>query len=303
MRIGIITNTDTFIPFAYALADQQIPLQVFFSPPADAFVSQKVTAFAQQFNIGLTEEKNTRTDLYNWLLKNNFDVCFMLGYAQLINLAQLKACPTKLYNIHFGTLPAFRGPTPVFWQLKQGDKIGVTIHEVSAKFDDGPILWLKETGVQPYFTYETANQVLGQLCVEGVFYILNLLVNGMPVPVTTGMGKPAYQKRPGLNEVSINWQQMPAAAVCNLILACNPWNKGALTTFNQQEVKLMDAQILNEPAPADTIPGTIVNTGQCLQLLCCDGKLIGVNMLFYNSFYLPAYQASIFGFVKGQCLG
>jgi methionyl-tRNA formyltransferase len=303
MRIGIISNTDTFIPFAYTLVSQQLPIQLFFSPSPDEFVNQKAAAFAQQLSIGLTEEKNTYTDLYNWLLKGNYDACFMLGYAQLINLEKLKSCPTKIYNIHFGTLPAFRGPTPVFWQLKQGDKIGVTIHEVSKKFDDGPIYWLKEANVLPHFNYEIANQLLGQMCVEGVFYILQLLMNKMPLPVIAGTGKPAYQKRPALKDISINWQQMPAQEICNLVRAANPWNKGATTTFNQQEVKLMDAQILTNVPITNATPGTIANDDQNLQIACCDGKTINVNMLFFGSFYLPAYQAKLFGFVKGKRLG
>lgn len=302
MRIGLITNTDTFIPFVYALAGQQIPVHIYFSPPGDDFVGQKVHAFAQQFNLNITEEKSS-ADLYTWLAKGNFDICFMLGYKHLINLDKLKSISAKIYNIHFGTLPAFRGSTPVFWQLKQGDKIGVSIHEISKKFDDGPIYWLKEADVQPHFNYELANQVLGQLCVEGVFYILSMLMNKMPLPVIAGIGKPAYQKRPGLTDVSINWKQMSAANICSLVRATNPWNKGAATAFNQQEVKLMDAQILKDIKTTGTAPGTIVNDDECLHIACCDDQVIRINMLFYGSFYLPAYQAKLFGFVKGQRLG
>jgi len=301
MRIGIITNTDTFIPFAYALASQQIPVHVYFSPGPDDFVNQKVSAFALQFNLNITEEKNP-ADLYTWLLQGNYDVSFMLGYKYLINLDKLKTCPTQLFNIHFGTLPAYRGSTPVFWQLKQGDKIGVTIHRVSKKFDDGPIYWLKEADVLPHFNYEIANQLLGQICVEGVFYMLQLLMNKMPLPVIAGIGKSAYQKRPVLKDISINWQQMTASEICNLIRAVNPWNKGAITTFNQQEVKLMDAQILIDASVTNAAPGTIVNNEQYLQIQCCDNKTIAVNMLFFSSFYLPACQAKLFGFVNGQRL-
>jgi len=300
MRIGVITNTDTFIPFAYALAGQQIPLSIYFLPPPDDFIDQKVTAFAQQFNLNITKEKNP-ADLYTWLHKNNFDVCLMLGYKHLIKLDKLKACPTLLLNIHFGTLPAYRGSTPVFWQLKHGQKIGATIHKVSEKFDDGPIYWLKEVDIQPHFNYEVANQVLGQICVEGVFYILSLLFNKMPLPVIPGIGNRAYQQRPALKDISINWQQMPAQEICNLIQACNPWNKGASTIFNQQEVKLMDAWIID--AGTDALPGTIVNDEHYLHIQCADKKVIAVNMLYYNSFFLPTHQAKLFGFGKGAVLG
>ena len=38
-------------------------------------------------------------------------------------------------------LPAYRGPAPVFWQLRNGEpELGVTLHRMSTELDAGPIL-------------------------------------------------------------------------------------------------------------------------------------------------------------------
>lgn len=310
MRIAIISNTDTFIPFAYALATAgpQLQVHLFFSPSPDGFVNQKVAAFAQQLNISITQEKNAPHELYKWLSGGNFDVCFMLGYSTLIDLQKLKPRPSKFYNIHFGTLPSFRGPVPVFWQLKQGmEKIGVTIHEVTEKFDAGPIIWLKETENLPYYNYETVNQLLGQLCVEGVIYILRFLMNNLPLPVINRKHiKPGYHKRPELKDVMIDWQKMKAVEICDLIRAGNPWNKGALTFFNGQELKIMDAMILNQSGNLNdepVSPGTITADEEKLHIYCTDGHSISINMLFYNNCFTPAYQGKLWGLLKGKQLG
>jgi methionyl-tRNA formyltransferase len=310
VRIAIISNTDTFIPFAYALATAgpQLQVHLFFSPSPDGFVNQKVKAFAQQLNISITEEKNAPHELYKWLSDGNFNVCFMLGYGTLINLQKLKPRPAKFYNIHFGTLPSFRGPVPVFWQLKQGmEKIGVTIHEVTEKFDAGPIIWLQETENLPYYNYETVNQLLGQLTVEGVFYILRLIMNNMPLPVINRDHiKPGYHKRPELKDIMIDWQKMNALEICNLIRAGNPWNKGALTSFYGQELKVMDAMDLNSTANLNDkqiSPGEIIEDGEKLQVYCADGRTISINMLFYNNSFVPAYQGKFWGLLKGKQLG
>jgi methionyl-tRNA formyltransferase len=44
-------------------------------------------------------------------------------------------------NVHPSLLPALRGPEPVFWALRRGDRqTGVTLHVLDAGFDTGPIL-------------------------------------------------------------------------------------------------------------------------------------------------------------------
>lgn len=46
-----------------------------------------------------------------------------------------------ILNIHPSLLPIGRGPEPVFWTLRRGEPItGVTVHQVDAGFDTGPIL-------------------------------------------------------------------------------------------------------------------------------------------------------------------
>ena len=44
-------------------------------------------------------------------------------------------------NIHPSLLPLYRGPDPLFWQLRNGEpQTGVSLHLVTSKFDAGPIV-------------------------------------------------------------------------------------------------------------------------------------------------------------------
>jgi methionyl-tRNA formyltransferase len=44
-------------------------------------------------------------------------------------------------NTHPSMLPAYRGPAPLFWQVRDGlREIGVTIHRMSSRLDEGPIM-------------------------------------------------------------------------------------------------------------------------------------------------------------------
>ncbi len=55
--------------------------------------------------------------------------------------ALLDLPPLGCLNVHPSLLPAGRGPEPVFWALRRGERqIGVTVHRMDAGFDTGPIL-------------------------------------------------------------------------------------------------------------------------------------------------------------------
>ncbi|MDR3697523.1 formyltransferase family protein [Mucilaginibacter sp.] len=307
MRIGIITNCDFFIPLTYTLAAQQQQVYIFYSPSDDELVNQKTKAFIKENSLPFTEEKNNSNAIYQWLLQGNYDACFVFGYNKLIEPGRLKNSTTPVFNIHFGPLPGFKGPSPVFWQLKYGlKKIGLAIHYLSNKFDEGPVVWTKDVDNLPHDNYITINQKLSSLSVEGIFYILSLIVNKLPVPVINNKDAvPAYQKRPALGDVLINWPQMDATEICNLVRACNPWNKGALTLFNGYELKLMDAGIIaHQYSIAETMkPGTIMIAGDFLHIFCFGGGVINVNMFFLNDCFVPAYQCSLWGLMPGTMLG
>ena len=307
MRIGIIHNADLHIPLAYTLVAQKLQVYTFFSPSADGLINQKVYGFAAQYNLPLTEEKNNTEDLYRWLAKGNFDVCFILGYNKLINLQRLENCKTDIFNIHFGPLPAYKGAVPVFWQLKKGNlTVGLAIHRLSAKFDDGPVVWEKYTENLPQHNYQTLHLLFAQQCVEGAFYILNLLAQKLPLPNLSKKGAiTGYQKRPTLADVMIDWKTMPATEICNLVRACNPWNKGALSLFKGTEIKLLDARVITPTyqPPENVLPGTIVNDAETLHLICKDGHVMETNTIYLNDSFIPTYQAKQWGLLKGEKLG
>jgi methionyl-tRNA formyltransferase len=47
--------------------------------------------------------------------------------------------PLGCFNIHPALLPRYRGPEPIFWNMRDGTPTGVTIHQIDAGLDTGPI--------------------------------------------------------------------------------------------------------------------------------------------------------------------
>ncbi len=65
-------------------------------------------------------------------------------------------------NLHPSLLPAYRGPDPLFWQLRDGaSSTGVTIHRVEQRLDAGAIAAASPTVLPAGATREALERVLG----------------------------------------------------------------------------------------------------------------------------------------------
>jgi methionyl-tRNA formyltransferase len=73
----------------------------------------------------------------------------------------MSLAPAGCFNLHPSLLPAYRGPAPLFWQLRDGlERTGVTVHRVEARLDAGPILLQEAQQIEPDDDLATLNAVL-----------------------------------------------------------------------------------------------------------------------------------------------
>ncbi len=76
-------------------------------------------------------------------------------------------------NIHNGKLPRYRGMMPVFWQLYHGEKeIGITVHEMNVKLDDGRILLQEGVPVEPGETLDSLMRRMKRVAARMIIRIL-----------------------------------------------------------------------------------------------------------------------------------
>lgn len=62
----------------------------------------------------------------------------------------LKLPPLGCINIHHAPLPRYKGMMPTFWQMYHGEKkVGVTVHYMAPKVDEGPALLQDELEIEP----------------------------------------------------------------------------------------------------------------------------------------------------------
>jgi len=77
------------------------------------------------------------------------------------------------YNIHPSLLPAYRGPDPLFWQLRAGEKMmGVSIHRVTEVFDSGDLLIQGPLDLSDGLSLEQANKCFANLAKDLLLEVL-----------------------------------------------------------------------------------------------------------------------------------
>jgi methionyl-tRNA formyltransferase len=298
MKIGIVTNNEICIPTIYFCGQQRLTASLFLqASPANH--EEAIRQQCQHANIPVTTAPGGEP-LYEWAAAEKPDIIFVAGYNQKIDLKRMPVVKHGIFNVHFGSLPEFRGPNPVFWQLRNGAKnIGMVIHRLTERFDSGPVVWEKNFKNEHYFNFAYINQVLANTTVEGVYTILSQILSGKALAERAqDQSKAAYFYRPVLKDVVIDWEQMDAAEICDIIKACNNWNVGGITVYNGAEVKIVDAHYYSAGQPGNAAPGTIINVNDTLEVACRNNEILRIHIFSMNGITLAARLAAFYGFTK-----
>ena len=128
-------------------------------------------------------------------------------------------------NIHPSCLPAFRGPQPVFWQLKQGKTdIGISIHKLNEHFDDGALLAQDNIPIKDGMRGRAIDTLLGRQGARMATNIMQQYLRGSE-PVTIEPRFPSsYQASPLPSEfeLSLEWS---ARRAFNFMRGTQEWGR------------------------------------------------------------------------------
>lgn len=123
------------------------------------------------------------------------------------------------FNLHPSLLPQFRGPNPVFWQLRNGARtIGVSLHRMTNYFDDGDILSQSSTTIPDGLKHQEIKLILAELASKLISDTLNnfqqALINARPQDEQTS----SYFSYPYTNDYTVS-EKWPAQRIFNFIKA------------------------------------------------------------------------------------
>lgn len=159
------------------------------------------------------------------------------AYGQILKQAVLDLPEFGSINVHASWLPRWRGAAPIQAAILAGDtQTGITIMQMDAGLDTGPMLSQEAVEILPYDTGETLHNKMaavgGPLLVATLRGFLAEEIKPQPQDDALATYAPRINKEDG----KIEWTQS-AIEIDRRVRAFNPW-PSAFTTLAGQMLKL-----------------------------------------------------------------
>jgi len=286
LKIGIICNHSFGLPSINYLLNNNL-IAGFAVPNIENQVSRLIKQLSSTRNLPMaTLNKQTLTKgLKNWLNKIEADVVFVFSFPYKIPEIVLNTPPFGFINFHPSLLPAYCGPDPIFWQIRDGQMTGgITSHKVDEKIDSGPIYSVEHENIYTSDTYGQLESRLSFTLLRCVTKLVNIMSdNGMPG--LTGHNQDAsarsYFKKPTESDLAINWKKQSSVEILNLVRACNPIYQGAIAFFRNFPLHILEVSIIEEE-DLNEESGTIQSTvrGNGLTAVTVDKKLLSLDVIY-----------------------
>ncbi|MDB5406333.1 MAG: methionyl-tRNA formyltransferase [Rhodospirillales bacterium] len=197
------------------------------------------------------------------------DAAVVAAYGLILPPPILAAPRLGCINIHASLLPRWRGAAPIQRAILAGDaESGVTIMQMAAGLDTGPMLLAGRVPLDADTTATTLHETLAELGARLVVEALAGLAAGQIAPQPQSEEGVTYAAKLTREEARLDWRQ-PAVALERAVRALNPW-PGPWFEHGGERIKLLAAAELVAGAAA-AAPGTVLDDG--LAIACGDGAL------------------------------
>lgn len=227
------------------------------------------------------------------------DLVVVFGFPYLIP-EHLLSMPAKGFiNIHFSKLPAYRGPSPMFWQIRNGEKTtGISIHKMDGGWDSGAVLRMLEV---PIFPGETTGLCTARLAQLSVGLLKQLLDDGLNAENTDHTTEESYFPRPNIADMCIDWTSQSASEIAHLVNACNPLG-GAVTSLNQKVIQILEVSPADLPERTKASAGSIIHasTQHGLFVVCADGNALRINVVKMKEGIMSGAKMVALGIKEGM---
>lgn len=227
-------------------------------------------------------DKNSVSEMKSWIEKLKPDFIFSISFPFLIPENVLLYGKEKFINFHPGPLPEYRGPMPIFEVLKNQEKsTAVSVHFMDSKYDEGPLIFKDTLKIEQDDTYGKLAVKLSNHTAQAALNMANMVQYAEKIPSSIQESKNAYYyEKPSFSDTSIKWKSMSSEEIITLINSCNPWNTGADTSFEGEQVKIIVASLYNQ-SHQNSNPGTIlaITEDGHIAVACSDDKQVAVEVL------------------------
>ena len=201
------------------------------------------------------------------------DAMIVIAYGLILPPAILAIPKYGCINVHASLLPRWRGAAPIQRAIEAGDAVtGVTIMQMEAGLDTGPILATADTSITATDTGASLHERLSNLGATLLVDTLRKLERGAITPQIQDNTLATYATKLNKDEARIDWNT-DATTLARRIRAFNPWPV-AHTTLDGKPLRVWLAMASNDTSASHS-PGTILTTDpDGIHVQCGRGVLI-----------------------------
>jgi len=270
MRLAFMGSPDFAVPALLALHQAgHVIAAVYCQPPRPAGRGQAVQRCpvhrtADELGLAVRTPARLRNDAAAQAAFADLalDAAVVAAYGLILPPAMLEAPRRGCLNIHASLLPRWRGAAPIQAAVLAGDPAsGVTIMQMEAGLDTGPMLLREAVPIGPRTTSGALHDILAPLGARLILRALAEAPPAVPQPTEGATYAPKLTREDG----RIDWTH-DAAAIERRVRAFDPW-PGTFTSVQGAVLKVLAAE-LAEGAGA---PGTVLD--ERLTIACGRGAL------------------------------
>ncbi|MEL7004916.1 MAG: formyltransferase family protein, partial [Bacteroidota bacterium] len=234
----------------------------------------------------------------SWFENTSAEVAFCLTFPHKLCDSILSVPSFGILNFHFGSLPEYRGPEPLFWILKNGERVApISVHKMVEQFDAGPVIHRENVNILPGENYGLLGSRLGIHCGQIVETIwAKIQDEGLHIQPQNS-DHMDWKSRPNLDDVTIKWDSQSAEEIEQLVNACNPKYGGAITYFRQSMVRILEVSPADVNNAALLGPGMIVysDAQHGIFVLCSDNRFLRINLVRTPEAFLSGGKLAALG--------
>jgi methionyl-tRNA formyltransferase len=139
-----------------------------------ALENESLALAANLHNILLIDLSQPLDIILQQCKKCSIDIILMSCFSKRLPDELINIGHHGCFNMHPSLLPRYRGPEPIFWQMKQASGLGVSWHQVEYDFDAGDIVNQQTVTLCEGATYTEINM---QLAETGAKLMMKLLAD------------------------------------------------------------------------------------------------------------------------------
>ncbi|OGV33231.1 MAG: methionyl-tRNA formyltransferase [Legionellales bacterium RIFCSPHIGHO2_12_FULL_35_11] len=217
------------------------------------------------------------------LIKLQPDLIVVIAYGLLLPMRVLTIPRYGCINVHASLLPRWRGASPIQQAILHGDlRTGITIMQMAAGLDTGPIAKQAAINIEPTDTALILHHKLAVLAVEPLLAIIDDLENITVEFTPQNDGMTTYAPKINKEDARLNWRAS-AILIERQIRAFLPWPV-AHTYAGDELIRIHRAEVIElQKSKINAIPGTIITIDKYGMVVATMHGLLKITALQFAS--------------------